>query len=80
MAIDVVMPQMGESIAEGTVVRWIKKPGEKVERDEPLRREIASFIECVRARSRPIVTGEHGRRALSLALRIAGAAAEASRA
>ena len=36
MAIDVVMPQMGESIAEGTVVRWMKKPGEKVERDEPL--------------------------------------------
>src|SRR5205814_3328003 len=36
MAIDVVMPQMGESIAEGTVVRWIKKPGEKVDRDEPL--------------------------------------------
>jgi 2-oxoglutarate dehydrogenase E2 component (dihydrolipoamide succinyltransferase) len=36
MAVDVVMPQMGESIAEGTVVRWIKKPGEKVERDEPL--------------------------------------------
>src|SRR5882672_9477741 len=36
MAIDVVMPQMGESIAEGTVVRWMKKPGDKVERDEPL--------------------------------------------
>src|SRR5215210_9565214 len=36
MATDVVMPQMGESIAEGTVVRWIKKPGDKVERDEPL--------------------------------------------
>src|SRR5229473_1374252 len=36
MAIDVVMPQMGESIAEGTVVRWIKKPGDKVDRDEPL--------------------------------------------
>jgi pyruvate dehydrogenase E2 component (dihydrolipoamide acetyltransferase) len=36
MPIDVVMPQMGESIAEGTIVRWIKKPGEKVERDEPL--------------------------------------------
>src|SRR6202521_3191642 len=36
MAIDVVMPQMGESIAEGTIVRWIKKVGEKVERDEPL--------------------------------------------
>src|SRR5947207_7927474 len=36
MATDVVMPQMGESIAEGTVVRWIKKTGDKVERDEPL--------------------------------------------
>jgi pyruvate dehydrogenase E2 component (dihydrolipoamide acetyltransferase) len=36
MPIDVVMPQMGESIAEGTVVRWIKKVGESVERDEPL--------------------------------------------
>jgi 2-oxoglutarate dehydrogenase E2 component (dihydrolipoamide succinyltransferase) len=36
MAIDVVMPQMGESIAEGTIVRWIKKVGDKVDRDEPL--------------------------------------------
>jgi Pyruvate/2-oxoglutarate dehydrogenase complex, dihydrolipoamide acyltransferase (E2) component, and related enzymes len=36
MPIDVVMPQMGESIAEGTVVKWLKKAGEKVERDEPL--------------------------------------------
>src|SRR5688572_21190063 len=36
MAIDVVMPQMGESIAEGTVTRWMKKQGERVERDEPL--------------------------------------------
>ncbi len=33
---DVVMPQMGESIVEGTLTRWLKKPGEKVERDEPL--------------------------------------------
>ena len=33
---DVVMPQMGESIAEGTIVRWIKKIGDKVDRDEPL--------------------------------------------
>jgi pyruvate dehydrogenase E2 component (dihydrolipoamide acetyltransferase) len=33
---DVVMPQMGESIAEGTVVRWIKKVGDAVDRDEPL--------------------------------------------
>src|SRR5204862_456051 len=36
MATDFVMPQMGESIAEGTIVRWIKKLGEKVDRDEPL--------------------------------------------
>src|SRR5215210_4237835 len=36
MATDVVMPQMGESIAEGTVSRWIKKVGDKVDRDEPL--------------------------------------------
>ncbi len=34
--IDVVMPQMGESIVEGTLTRWLKKPGERVERDEPL--------------------------------------------
>jgi len=36
MATDVVMPQMGESIAEGTIVRWIKKVGDTVDRDEPL--------------------------------------------
>src|ERR1700737_143011 len=36
MATDVVMPQMGESIAEGTIVRWIKKVGDKIDRDEPL--------------------------------------------
>ncbi len=36
MATDVVMPQMGESIAEGTIVRWIKKVGDPVDRDEPL--------------------------------------------
>jgi len=34
--IDVVMPQMGESIVEGTLERWLKKPGDKVNRDEPL--------------------------------------------
>ena len=33
---DVVMPQMGESIVEGTLTKWLKKPGERVERDEPL--------------------------------------------
>ena len=36
MPTPVVMPQMGESIAEGTIVRWIKKVGEQVDRDEPL--------------------------------------------
>ena len=36
MPTDVVMPQMGESIAEGTIVRWIKKVGDDVDRDEPL--------------------------------------------
>ena len=30
------MPQMGESVAEGTIVRWLKKAGDRVERDEPL--------------------------------------------
>jgi 2-oxoglutarate dehydrogenase E2 component (dihydrolipoamide succinyltransferase) len=34
--IDVIMPQMGESIVEGTLTRWLKKPGDRVERDEPL--------------------------------------------
>src|ERR1700757_4249705 len=34
--IDVIMPQMGESIVEGTLTKWLKKPGEHVERDEPL--------------------------------------------
>ncbi len=36
MPTEVVMPQMGESITEGTLTKWLKKPGENVERDEPL--------------------------------------------
>src|ERR1700677_499899 len=36
MSIDVVMPQMGESIFEGTITKWLKKAGDKIERDEPL--------------------------------------------
>ena len=36
MRIDVVMPQMGESIAEGTITRFIKQVGEKVAQDEPI--------------------------------------------
>ncbi|MYA10112.1 MAG: hypothetical protein F4Z32_01420 [Gemmatimonadetes bacterium] len=34
--IEVPMPQMGESIAEGTVSKWLKVPGDAVERDEPI--------------------------------------------
>src|SRR5574337_1929239 len=36
MPTKVIMPQMGESIAEGTVVKWLKKVGDRIERDEPL--------------------------------------------
>jgi len=36
MPTNVLMPQMGESIAEGTIVRWVKKVGDRVDRDEPL--------------------------------------------
>src|SRR5207237_5232363 len=36
MATDVVMPQMGESIAEGTITKWLKNVGDHVDRDEPL--------------------------------------------
>jgi len=36
MPTDVIMPQMGESIFEGTLTKWLKKPGDKVNRDEPL--------------------------------------------
>ncbi len=36
MAVDIIMPQMGESIFEGTITKWLKKPGDKIDRDEPL--------------------------------------------
>ena len=36
MAVEVIMPQMGESIFEGTITKWLKKPGDAIERDEPL--------------------------------------------
>ena len=36
MPTDVVMPQMGESIFEGTITKWLKQPGDKITRDEPL--------------------------------------------
>ena len=36
MPTDVIMPQMGESIFEGTITKWLKKPGDTVQQDEPL--------------------------------------------
>jgi 2-oxoglutarate dehydrogenase E2 component (dihydrolipoamide succinyltransferase) len=36
MPTDIIMPQMGESIVEGTITKWLKKAGDKVQRDEPL--------------------------------------------
>ncbi len=36
MPTNVVMPQMGESVAEGTIIKWLKKAGDRVDRDEPL--------------------------------------------
>ncbi|TLP53239.1 biotin/lipoyl-containing protein, partial [Microbispora triticiradicis] len=36
MPVSVTMPQLGESVTEGTVTRWLKKEGERVEADEPL--------------------------------------------
>ncbi|MFZ4590748.1 MAG: dihydrolipoamide acetyltransferase family protein, partial [Ignavibacteria bacterium] len=36
MLVDIVMPKMGESIMEGTILKWLKQPGDKVERDEPI--------------------------------------------
>ena len=36
MAVEVIMPQMGESIFEGTITKWLKKPGDPIDRDEPL--------------------------------------------
>jgi len=36
MVVEIIMPKMGESIMEGTILKWLKKAGEKIERDEPL--------------------------------------------
>ena len=35
-AVDVVMPQMGVSVSEGTITKWLKQPGEHIDQDEPL--------------------------------------------
>src|ERR1700722_2247644 len=36
MPTDIIMPQMGAGIVEGTITKWLKKPGDKIQRDEPL--------------------------------------------
>jgi hypothetical protein len=70
------MAQMVQHPSEGLSLRKIQ-----VEQGEPLRLEIASFLEAVRTRAVPVVSGEDGRRALGVALEINGAiAAHAQRA
>ena len=73
MPTDIVMPQMGESIVEGTITKWLKKPGDTVQRDEPLFEistdKVDAEIPCSRFRSaarhqshrRQYRPGEHGR-------------------
>ena len=36
MSVPVIMPQLGESVAEGTVIEWLKKEGDRVQKDEPI--------------------------------------------
>jgi len=67
------------ALVEGASGRKIDRADLPIARDEPLRREIESFLECVRERTSPLVGGEDGRRALELAARIAAAAADAIR-
>ena len=65
MSTDVVMPQMGESIAEGTIVRWIKKVGDTVDRDEPLFEISTDKVDAeipVAGRRRPHRDPRQGRR------------------
>ena len=52
--IDVVMPQMGESIAEGTMSRWLKKVGDAVKRDEPIFEISTDKVDAERIRYREI--------------------------
>ena len=68
------------ALVERDGARSIERGILPVVRDEPLKREIVEFMECVRRRARPLVTGEDGRRALALAMQIAAAAQESSRA
>ena len=51
-------------------MEWITIEPLPVERDEPLRRELASFVACIRTRNRPVVAGEDGLKALELAQRV----------
>ena len=66
MSTNVIMPQMGESVAEGTVVKWFKKPGDHVDRDEPL--EHAAVL---RPRLRLVaLAGDRGDEILDLAAQL----------
>ena len=58
MATEVLMPQMGESIAEGTLTRWFKQPGDVIQRDEPLFEISTDKVDAEVAR---IPTGGFGR-------------------
>ena len=53
MPTDVVMPQMGESITEGTITKWLKKPGDTVQRDEPLFEISTDKVDAEIPRPRP---------------------------
>ena len=46
MSTNVLMPQMGESVAEGTIVRWIKRVGDLIDKDEPLVRDLDRQSRC----------------------------------
>ena len=63
MAVDVVMPQMGESIFEGTITKWLKKPGDKVERDEPLFEISTDKVDAeIPAPAAGVLQGDQGQR------------------
>ncbi|MEO8217906.1 MAG: Gfo/Idh/MocA family oxidoreductase [Acidobacteriota bacterium] len=60
----------GYRLVEGADGRSIQPIGIEVEKKEPLRAELESFLDCVRTRSRPLVAGEDGLEALRLAIRV----------
>ncbi len=63
MPTDVIMPQMGESIFEGTITKWLKKPGDKVQRDEPLFEISTDKVDAeIPAPASGTLSGNRGRR------------------